>query len=118
MGWNSFSKTRIRSTLPVAPSDSQLRLYTGSTGTTLVQNDDDTYPYIKKERVGDLAIDESVSVTAETYRATLIVDAEPSTSEQWWFSKDCGTTKERVKVIARQMGMQGYYYSLIFQLQG
>ena len=113
-----FTKDLVRNTIPRLPADSPLRLYTGATGDTLVQNDDGSNPFIFTLRdVGELALLEDVSITAETYRATLIVETEPSTNDPWWFSTDGGTTKERVKVLKKELGTMGHFYSIYFQVQ-
>lgn len=114
---NVFTKNFVRKNLPRLPSDSQLRLYTGEAGGTDVFNYDSTTPMVfKLDRVGDLALIEDLDLKAETFRATLIVDTEPSMNAVWWFSTDNGTTKERIRIVQRQTGSFGYFYSIVFQV--
>ena len=115
---NIFTKETVLLAVPRLPSGSQFRLYTGTTGDSVVQNDEGTFPMVFVLRqVGELAILESVDITAETYKATIISDTEPSINSQWWFSKDGGSSKERVKILKKETGQFGYFYVIYFQVQ-
>lgn len=102
----------------MSQEDNIWTIWYGNDETTTIQliNIDDSNCYTRKTQVTPeiMAYDNSIKITTELYRITVVLDdiEEPDAQTKWYLSKDNGSTKIQVDFVKKDQKCKGVYWHI------